>query len=116
MTPKMFAVLIIALAVLAITWGPISYVAWKRVPLVQPYKAIYSISCFPLFLILMVMNIWLIGNLAPGLLDAAQTQSGALRKAREASAWIALGVASPLGIIGCYLWFKLLAIRGKLPS
>lgn len=114
MTLKSLGILVFALAVLAITWGPIAYVAWKRVPLLQPYKAIYSVSCFPLFVVLMVLNVWLIGNVAPALLDAAQTESGASRAGRTISAWIAIGVASPLGVLGCYLWFKLLAIRGKL--
>ncbi len=105
--------LVIAGFVLVI-YVPIVVVFWRNVNLSQPWKATFSLTIFPLFVVAMGFNIWFTNEYAGWLLDylASAKARGSIR-----SEIIAAFMAStPIALLICLVWYGLIRALDSLTT
>jgi membrane protein implicated in regulation of membrane protease activity len=85
---------------------------WRNVTLIQPWKAIFCLSIFPLFAAALVVNIALTAAYMPWLIDAlARAQATGSGKSESMLAFVA---SSPIALLVSYLWYLVLRKTSQL--
>jgi hypothetical protein len=85
---------------------------WRNAKLSQPWKAIFSLTICPVFIVAMVFNIWVTNEYAGWLLGklASATASGDDRS-RNMAAFMA---SSPIALLICCIWYGLMRALDSL--
>ena len=100
--------MIIALLVLGILflalYITVTRIFWRNVPLTGFCKALFCLTIFPLFLVLMVLSVWWADWYAPFLLDLFRATDGG-----DFEAHIAFLISCPLPVALGFVWYKLIS-------
>jgi hypothetical protein len=81
----------------------VTWIFWRNVPLTGFCKALFCLTIFPLFLVLMVVNVLLTDRYAPLLVDLFGAADG------DPEALIAFLISTPLPVALSFVWYKLIS-------
>jgi len=79
---------------------------WRNLTLSQPWKAIFSLSVLPVFLIAMVVNVWLTDTYAPWLFDALRLAAETGDEGSEVT--IGFVITTPIALAISLVWYLLI--------
>ncbi|MBX3727200.1 MAG: hypothetical protein KF823_14920 [Xanthomonadales bacterium] len=91
----------------ALLYGIVTTIAWRRARIRQPGRAIFAITVLPLFVVAMLANIALVLRFAPWLTTAVD--QAARSGSRELEAAAGLLAATPLACLLAWAWYRFLA-------
>ena len=96
--------MLFVIALAAFLYLTVTSIVWRNVKLLQPWKAIFCLTIFPVFAIALVVNVWLSNRYLPWLIEEiSRAQSG------KGEALLGFLATTPLAWLIGYLWF--LALR-----
>ena len=99
--PKVVAMFL--LAIMVAIYPFIVLILWRNLKLSEPWKSIFSLSVFPVFLTGMVVNIWLTYTYVPWLLDMLYR----VGKYSFKGAVLGFAIAAPALAVS-FLWYLLI--------
>jgi hypothetical protein len=82
---------------------PVTWIFWRNVSLSGIWKPLFCLTILPVFLVLMVFNIWLTYRYAPWLFDHLDSSEGRLQ------ALIAFVISCPVAVGLSFVWYKLIS-------
>ena len=88
-----------------VIYVPATVVFWRNVRLSQPWKAIFSLTICPVFIVAMVFNIWFTSEYAGWWLDYLASANA---RGGKGSSIAALMVSTPLAFVICLIWYGLM--------
>lgn len=89
---------------LLLIYAPIVVFFWRNVNLSQPWKATFSLSIFPLFVVAMIFNIWFTNEYASWLHD--YLASAKARGSRIEESIATFMVSAPIPLLICLVWYR----------
>ncbi|HBA66356.1 MAG TPA: hypothetical protein DCZ48_09340 [Methylococcaceae bacterium] len=98
----MFILFIIVMVL--VLYLPTVLILWRNVRFSQPWKAIYSISAFPIFVVGMILNIWLADIYTP----LFSTLFDEAREKGQVENIVSFVLSVPIAVLTIAVWYQLL--------
>ena len=103
MDDRTFRLWVALLLVAFIAYFPVVYF-WKRLHLPLGFRLLFAGTAPPLFLVLMVVNLWFADHFAPQLVALADYPN------TEKRVYLAMLFTTPLAVLGTWLWYRFIQL------